>query len=110
MKTCIAAGRVVEFSKILPEALSYENVGEWPGFVVIDGEAGPAIAEGLEQRVEAGHLDFPYEDAMRQVLLETPADELALLDVGDVPWIEIDFKEDVERAETDILPAIEGAG
>ncbi len=108
VKTCIEAGRVVEFSKVLPDALSYEFIGEWPGFMVVDGEVGPAIASGLEQRVDAGHLDFPYEDAMRQVLLETPADELALLDVGDIPWIEIDFQEDVDRAGTHILPAIEG--
>jgi len=107
VKICIEAGRVVEFSKILPDTLSYETIGEWPGFMVIGGDAGPAIAKGLQQRIDAGHLDFPYEDAMRQVLLEAPADGLALVDVADIPWIEIDFPEDVERAKTDILPAIE---
>jgi choline kinase len=49
--------------------------------------------------------DAPHEEAVRNVLLREPG-AFGFEDVTGVPWIEIDFPEDVVRAREQILPAI----
>ena len=43
------------------------------------------------------------------MLLTAPRDAFAFEDITGMPWIEIDFAVDVERAEAEILPRIEMA-
>jgi choline kinase len=50
-------------------------------------------------------LDAPHEEALRDVLLAMPA-EFACEDVSGLPWLEVDFPEDMERAIKLVLPAI----
>ena len=45
------------------------------------------------------------EDALRAVL-RTAAPPFGFEDVTGLPWIEIDFPEDVKRAETEVLPRL----
>jgi choline kinase len=47
----------------------------------------------------------PYEEAIRDVLLAEPR-QFGYEDVTGLPWIEIDFPEDVKRARDDILPRL----
>jgi choline kinase len=42
---------------------------------------------------------------LRDVLLATPS-EFACEDVSGLPWLEVDFPEDMERAIKQVLPAI----
>ena len=52
-----------------------------------------------------GLMDAPHEEALRDVLLAQPS-VFACEDVSGLPWLEVDFPEDVERAIKHILPAI----
>jgi choline kinase len=52
-----------------------------------------------------GLADAPHEEALRNVLLEDPS-SFAFEDVTGLPWIEIDFPDDLKRAQEEILPAI----
>jgi choline kinase len=45
------------------------------------------------------------EDPLRDVILEAP-DVFGFEDITGLPWIEIDFPEDVVRARTEVLPRL----
>ncbi len=106
VKLCLRDGVPVEFRKDIG-GVAYDTIGEATGFL----RASPAFARALVAAsgayVEAGRLDAPYEEAIRDVLLGDPPEPVGVEDVTGIPWIEIDFREDVERAENEILPRIE---
>ena len=45
------------------------------------------------------------EEAIRDLLQATPH-EFGFEDITDLPWLEIDFPEDIRRAEHEILPRL----
>jgi choline kinase len=45
-------------------------------------------------------------EAIRDLILAEPA-RFGAADVSDLPWIEIDFEDDVIRARRDILPQLQ---
>ena len=107
VKLCLRDGVPVEFRKDIGE-VAYDTIGEASGFL----RASPAFARALvaasEAYVDAGRLDEPYEEAIRDVLLSDAPPPVGVEDITGIPWIEIDFPADVERAENEILPRIEG--
>ncbi len=48
----------------------------------------------------------PYEETIRDVLLTSPRGTFAVEDITGMPWIEIDFAADIERANAEVLPRI----
>ena len=106
VKLCVAGGRLVEFRKQLDPALAYDLMGESVGFF----KFSPDIATGLLRRageyIDAGKKNEPYEEIIRDLLLEYP-DKFSFEDITGYPWLEIDFPEDVTRANDEILPKIE---
>lgn len=106
VKLCIANGRAVEFRKQLPDALAFDFYGESVGFF----RFGPLIADRLARRTQQYHADgawdAPYEEAIRDLLLDSP-EAFAYADISGIPWIEIDFPEDIERARAEVLPKID---
>jgi choline kinase len=105
VKIAVRDGVMVEFRKQLAPDLQYDLLGESVGFF----RFGPAMAEVICTecaRFDAEGLDdAPHEEALRNVLLAQPA-RFGFEDVSGLPWIEIDFPEDVERAGSEILTAI----
>lgn len=77
----------------------FDLVGEGVGFFKVDRASLPA----LRAAVDASDPDGDYEAALDLFLGEHGADYVL---VGDRPWVEIDFPEDVERAEREILPCL----
>jgi len=94
-------GRVVALSKHLPD--EYDLVGEGVGFLRVERAAVPRLLRSVETRVNQGLLDMEYEDALEDFFREVP---VGVEKIGGLPWIEIDFPEDLERAEQDILPRL----
>ncbi|MBI3270130.1 MAG: phosphocholine cytidylyltransferase family protein [Planctomycetes bacterium] len=74
----------------------WDAVGEGVGFFSISAEWLPRMRAVLDDFVRRGVLDVEYEDALNVLLDEAPA---AYIEVGDLPWTEIDFAEDVQKAE-----------
>jgi len=56
-----------------------------------------------------GRRNDPYEETIRDVLLTSPRGTFAFEDITGLPWIEIDFAVDIERANSEILPRISQA-
>ena len=105
VKIAINQGRMVEFRKALPEGLEFDTLGESVGFFKFSGEIAAKITRACAEYNAEGLLDAPHEEALRDVLLEQSS-EFAYEDISGLPWLEVDFPEDVERAIKEILPAI----
>ncbi|MCY4612757.1 MAG: phosphocholine cytidylyltransferase family protein [Nitrospira sp.] len=96
-------GRVTALSKHVPD--EYDLLGEGVGFLRVERAAVPQLLRSVERRVNQGLLDMEYEDALEDFFREVP---VGVEKIGGLPWIEIDFPEDLERAEQDILPRLGG--
>lgn len=107
VKLCFKDGRPVEFRKKAEGA--FDVVGEWPGFLRLSPDIAAKVVDAAAGYLDRGDFEAPYEEAIRQVLLSEPAGTFAFEDVTGVPWIEIDFPADVERARTEILPLMAGS-
>jgi len=75
------------------------------GFFKFDGEVAAEISRTCSGYNADGLMGAPHEEALRDVLLATPS-VFAFEDVSGLPWLEVDFPEDIERAIKEILPAI----
>jgi choline kinase len=80
-----------------------EVVGEGVGFLKVSRAAQSALEATLGGFVEAGELDRDYEDGIDRFLAETV---VGYEPVGDLPWTEIDFPADLERARTEVWPRV----
>jgi choline kinase len=103
VKLCLVNGAPVEFRKKVER--SYDTVGEWPGFLAFSAETANKVAAELQDFVDRGLRQEPYEEAFRAVMLADPR-SFAIEDITGVPWIEIDFPADIVRAERQILPRL----
>lgn len=107
VKVVIHEGKVVEFGKVV-DRTSVDFMGEWLGFLKLSVATGRRLMAIAEELREMGPADTPMEDAVRALVLREPG-AFGWRDVAGAPWIEIDFVEDIRRAEQDILPRIEAA-
>jgi choline kinase len=105
VKIAVRQGEMVEFRKKLPPDLKYDELGESVGFFRFGPGCAAELARECARFDARGLADAPHEEALRNLLLAGPG-EFGFEDVTGLPWIEIDFPEDVERARDEILPAI----
>jgi choline kinase len=98
MKVRLNGRRVVDFGKDLPKEQSHaHNVGV--AKFSIDG--GRHLRECLERLITMGHENDWAPGAFREFATRWP---LIAVDTDGLPWIEIDFVEDLTRARVDIEP------
>jgi choline kinase len=105
VKVCVRRGVAVEFRKRLEAGLDYDFAGESVGFFRLGESVAGALAARCAAYVAADRLDEPYEEAIRDLLLESPG-RFQFEDITGLPWLEIDFPDDVRRAEKEVLPRI----
>ena len=84
-------------------APGYELAGESVGFLKLSAGAARVLRELLEIRIAAGQTGIEHEDTYPEFLERV---EVGFERVDGMPWIEIDFADDVARAEREILPRI----
>lgn len=96
------AGRVVALTKRMPH--EYDQIGEGVGFLKVSKGDAPALVRSLERCLDRGLVDMEYEDALIDFFADVT---VGYEKIGGLPWMEIDFPEDVERAKREILPKIE---
>jgi choline kinase len=87
--------------KVVPEA--WDGVGEGVGFFKCGSEAGESLVHLLEQVIEGSDGLCEYEDALHLLVNLQP---VRGVDVTGLPWTEVDFAEDLRRAQTDVFPEI----
>ena len=106
VKLCVNRGSLVEFRKQVAVDLAYDFAGESVGFFRFDSSTAKRLAMGTQAYITQERREEPYEEVIRDLLLQTP-DRFGYEDVTGFPWIEIDFPEDLQRAQQSILPRLE---
>lgn len=97
----VRAGRPFDFRKQWTGTA--DQVGESIGFFKLDPADVPALAAATRRRLTGpGRLDS-YDEVLRELVM---AGHFGCEDVTGLPWTELDFPEDVARAERAVLPAI----
>jgi choline kinase len=104
VKICLKDGKIVDFRKKPVQAHDWH--GESVGFFRFSPEMAVELADICAIYVKEGRTREEYEEAIRDKILVEP-DRFAATDISDIPWTEIDFIEDVERARQQILPRLE---
>ena len=103
VKVCFRGDAIVDFRKVPADA--GERHGEWVGLCRFGPDRARALrARGREKAALDGGLE--YEEAIRDLILADPA-AFQAVDVGDLPWTEIDFEEDVAKARDAVLPLLQ---
>lgn len=104
MKVVVSAGHVVAIDKAIdPAAADGENVG-----VVKFGPAGcRALFRAARAVLAEGRVSAWAPAAYQEMLAEMP---IAAVPTAGLPWIEIDFPEDLARAEREVVQLVDGAG
>ena len=92
--------RVTSLSKTLPDY--YDFTGEGVGFLKVGRADSAALIQSMQGPIEAGQLDMEYEDGLKG-FFDTV--KVGYEQIGGLPWVEIDFPEDIQRAEGEVLPA-----
>lgn len=95
-------GRVVALTKQV--SVSYDEIGEGVGFLKVHADHLPQLKAVIQACINEDKLDWEYEDALLPFFSQV---SVGFERIGGYPWLEIDFPEDVLRAERDILPNIQ---
>jgi choline kinase len=106
VKVCLQGDRVVDFEKQI-RVPSFEYWAEWIGFTRFSARSAGQLAHALQRFVDSGRTNVLCEQAMRDVILAT-GDRFGTVDSQGLPWIEIDFPEDLDRARKEIHPRLIG--
>lgn len=100
MKVRLFHGFVVDFSK---QIASRDADGENVGVLKFGPEGAKRLVHHLGVHVTEGHLQAWAPQAYRALAQEWP---LRVVSTGGLPWTEIDFPEDLERARLEVVPAM----
>jgi choline kinase len=103
VKVCFRDGVIVDFRKRPEHAHDWH--GESVGFFKFSAEQAAALADACDAYIATGRRDVEYEEAIRDMLLANPS-VFAHVDITDLPWTEIDFPEDVDKARRVVLPLL----
>jgi choline kinase len=86
-------------------APGYELSGESIGFLKLAADGARLLRALLDARVAAGVTGIEHEELYPELLARVP---VGFERVDGVAWTEIDFPEDIVRAEREILPRLQG--
>lgn len=102
VKLCVRGGKLVDFRKAIDEDLEYDYQGESVGFFRFSAEVSKRLANRAQFYIDNDRHEEPYEEVIRDVLI-MDNDVFAFEDITGLPWIEIDFPEDLDRAKKQVL-------
>jgi len=93
--------RVIALTKQVPPA--YDQIGEGVGFLKVHARETPHLLASVEGCIQRGKFDMEYEDALTDFFQAVP---VGVERIGGLPWVEIDFPEDLRKAEKEIIPLL----
>ena len=104
VKVAVRNDVIVDFGKKI--GTGFDFCGESVGFFWLSASMAKAIITRIKSYLEQGHRDIPYEDAIRDVMGAPSGNGFSFEDITGLPWIEIDYTSDIEKANSLILPRI----
>lgn len=105
VKICMKNRKIIEFRKKLAEGTSYDEIGESVGFFKFSSVLCGKLETIISEMLRDGQHHLPHEEALRE-LIAIEGYNIGVEDITNLPWIEIDYPEDVTRAKTEVLPRI----
>jgi choline kinase len=103
VKIYVQGGRVSALGKkVVPRA--WDRVGEGVGFFKCGPGAGRELTGLLEQVIDDSQGICEYEDALHLLVSRQRVEAVG---VTGLPWTEVDFAEDLHRAQSEVFPAID---
>jgi L-glutamine-phosphate cytidylyltransferase len=97
----VEGGRVIALTKKMP--LRYDYAGEGVGFLKVRHADAAYVIASLKDHVDREAWQMEYEDALLGFFRDV---KVGHEKIGGLPWTEIDFVEDVTKAERDVLPRL----
>jgi choline kinase len=97
----VEGGRVIALTKQMPAR--YDLAGEGVGFLKVRHADTPHVVASLRSFVDHEGWQMEYEDALVEFFRAVKVGHEV---IGGLPWTEIDFPGDVEKAEREILPKL----
>ena len=85
----------------------WEATGEAVGFIHINAEHVRPLLSLAEGFIAEGRTGVEHEEVINDFMKQYPVREVR---IGGLTWTEIDFPDDVERANRDVLPKIRAPG
>jgi choline kinase len=95
-------GRVLDI--VRGGAPGFELAGESVGFLKLEAAAARLLRGLLDRRIAAGDTGIEHEEVYPDLLARVA---VGFERVDGMPWTEIDFPEDVTRAEREVLPRLD---
>lgn len=100
-KVGLKRGRVTDLGKDLPETGAR---GENLGLIKLDAQGAATLRQRAEAIIAAGDEKSWVTEAVRSILAEV---EMEGVNVAGLPWVEIDFPFDLDRARRSVWPEIQ---
>ena len=100
----VEGGRVIALTKKVP--LHYDYAGEGVGFLRVHHADAAHIVASLKGHIDRDEWNMEYEDSLLEFFRQVSVGHEK---IGGLPWTEIDFPEDITRAERDVLPKLREA-
>jgi L-glutamine-phosphate cytidylyltransferase len=97
----VAGGRVIALTKKVSDR--YDYVGEGVGFLRVRQADAFRVVSSLRGYIDKGAWQMEYEDALLEYFRDV---RVGHEKIGGLPWTEIDFVEDVKKAEMEVLPRL----
>ena len=104
VKLCIDRGRIVDFHK--RPRIEHQWHAESVGFFRFSPAIAAELAERVDEYIAEGRTQVEYEEPIRDLLLARDGSGFGYEDISGLPWIEIDFPADVERARRVVVPQL----
>jgi choline kinase len=104
VKLCFQQGKVVDFHK-MPD-LPHDEFAEWIGFLKLSPAIAAQVADSARPYIDAKDTEVIYEQTFRNLVHKQPPENFTIADITGLPWTEIDFPEDLEKAEKTIFPQL----
>ena len=102
VKIYTRGARVIALGKkVVPDR--WEAVGEGVGFFKCGADAGPEFVRLLAEVIAEGTGLEEYEDALHRLVQRR---HVGWVDVSGLPWTEVDFVEDLRRAEAEVVSRV----
>jgi choline kinase len=82
----------------------YDCAGEGVGFLKVSRQDAEHLVGSLRAYIDRGAWEMEYEDGLLEFFGRVGVGHEK---IGGLPWMEIDFPEDVTRAAREILPKLD---
>ena len=106
MMVCIRDNRAMHIARSHDPSThtGWDAKGEGVGFFKLAKSDSDALLTHIEDLVSKGYEDAEYEVALAGFMKKFVC---GYEGIGDLPWTEIDFSEDIVKAEQEVLPKLD---